>query len=114
MEAAKPLSIDHKGSGKKDPEIRSIHYRSQDVKPGGLFVAIAGHTADGHDYVDDAIERGAVAVISQKEIKGKTLNIRVADTRQALADIAACFFDLRLASSEPLTIGIRAKPSTTR
>jgi UDP-N-acetylmuramyl-tripeptide synthetase len=93
IEAAKPLSIDHKGSGKKDPEIRSIHYRSQDVKPGGLFVAIAGHAADGHDYIGDAIERGAVAVVSQKEIKAKTLNIRVADTRQALADIAACFFD---------------------
>jgi len=101
IKAAKPLSVDHKGSGKKDPEIRSIHYRSQDVQPGGLFVAIAGHAADGHDYIDDAIARGAVAVVSQKEIKGKALNIRVADTRQALADIAACFFDN---PSERLTV----------
>lgn len=93
IKAAKPLSVDHKGPGQKDPEIRSIHYRSQDVKPGGLFVAIAGHAADGHDYIGDAIERGAVAVVSQKETKGKALNIRVADTRQALADMAACFFD---------------------
>ena len=92
IKAVKPLSVDHKGSGKKDPQIRSIHYRSQQVKPGGLFVAIAGHAADGHDYIDDAIQRGAVAVVSQKEISGKTPNIRVADTRQALADIAACFF----------------------
>jgi UDP-N-acetylmuramoyl-L-alanyl-D-glutamate--2,6-diaminopimelate ligase len=92
IKAARPLSVDHKESGKKDPEIGSIHYRSQDVKPGGLFVAIAGHAADGHDYIDDAIESGAVAVVSQKKIKGKALNIRVADTRQALADIAACFF----------------------
>ncbi len=92
IKAAKPLSVDHKGSGQKDPEIRSIHYRSQDVKPGGLFVAIAGHAADGHDYIDDAIESGAVAVVSQRETKGKALNIRVVDTRQALADMAACFF----------------------
>jgi len=92
IKTAKPLSIDHKGSDKNDPEVRSIHYRSQDVQPGGLFVAIAGHAADGHDYIDDAIARGAVAVVSQKEIQGKTLNIRVADTRQALADIAAGFF----------------------
>ena len=101
IKAAKPLSIDYKGSDKNDPEVRSIHYRSQDVKPGGLFVAIAGHAADGHDYIDDAIARGAVAVVSQKEIQGKTLNIRVADTRQALADIAACFFDN---PSERLTV----------
>jgi UDP-N-acetylmuramoyl-L-alanyl-D-glutamate--2,6-diaminopimelate ligase/murE/murF fusion protein len=92
IKAANPLSVDYKESGNKDPEIRSIHYRSQDVKPGGLFVAIAGLAADGHDYIDDAIESGAVAVVSQKERKGKTLNIRVADTRQALADIATCFF----------------------
>jgi UDP-N-acetylmuramyl-tripeptide synthetase len=101
IKAAEPLSIDQKGSGNKDPEILSIHYRSQDVKPGGLFVAITGHAADGHDYIDDAIERGAVAVVSQKEIKGITPNIRVADTRQALADIAACFFNN---PSERLTV----------
>ena len=101
IKSAEPLSIDQKGSGNKDPEILSIHYRSQDVKPGGLFVAITGHAADGHDYIDDAIERGAVAVVSQKEIKGITPNIRVADTRQALADIAACFFNN---PSERLTV----------
>jgi UDP-N-acetylmuramoyl-L-alanyl-D-glutamate--2,6-diaminopimelate ligase len=92
IKAAKPLSVGHEKAGKKDPEIRSIHYRSQEVLPGGLFVAIAGHAADGHDYIDDAIARGAVAVVSQKECGVKTANIRVADTRRALADMAACFF----------------------
>jgi UDP-N-acetylmuramoyl-L-alanyl-D-glutamate--2,6-diaminopimelate ligase len=76
-----------------DPEIKSVHYRAQHVQSGGLFVAIAGHAADGHDYVNEALQRGAVAVVSQKEITGKTINIRVPDTRQVLADIAACFFD---------------------
>jgi UDP-N-acetylmuramoyl-L-alanyl-D-glutamate--2,6-diaminopimelate ligase len=93
IKAAKPLSVDSEITGKKDPQIRSIHYRSQDVMPGGLFVAIAGHAADGHDYIDDAIARGAVAVVSQKELAVETTNIRVADTRQALADMAACYFD---------------------
>jgi len=91
IKAARPLSVDHKGSG-EDPEIRSIHYRSQEVRPGGLFVAIAGHAADGHDYIDDAIKRGAVAIVSQKDTKNKTLSIRVADSRRALAGISACFF----------------------
>jgi UDP-N-acetylmuramoyl-L-alanyl-D-glutamate--2,6-diaminopimelate ligase len=102
MKAVKPLSADQRGIQKNmDPEIKSIHYRAQDVQSGGLFVAIAGHAADGHDYVDQALQRGAVAVLSQKEITGKTINIRVAGTRQALADIAACFFDY---PSQHLTI----------
>ena len=93
IKAAKPLAIDHKGIQKDmDPEIKSVHYRAQEVQSGGLFVAIAGHAADGHDYVDQALQRGAVAVVSQKEITGKTINLRVASTRKALADIAACFF----------------------
>jgi UDP-N-acetylmuramoyl-L-alanyl-D-glutamate--2,6-diaminopimelate ligase len=94
IKAVKSLAVDHKGIKKNmDPEIKSVHYRAQQVQNGGLFVAIAGHAADGHDYVNEALQRGAVAVVSQKEITGKTINIRVADTRQALADIAACFFD---------------------
>ena len=101
IEAAKPLSVNGKGSGTKDPEIRSIHYRAQDVQPGGLFVAIVGHAADGHDYIDDAIQRGAIAVVAQKAIKSTTLSIRVADTRRALADIAACFFGC---PSEQMTV----------
>jgi UDP-N-acetylmuramyl-tripeptide synthetase len=101
LKAARPLSVGHETAGKKDPEIRSIHYRSQEVMPGGLFVAIAGHAADGHDYIDDAIARGAVAIVSQKECSVKMPNIRVADTRRALADMAACFFDN---PSEPLTV----------
>ncbi|MEJ2102609.1 MAG: Mur ligase family protein, partial [Desulfobacterales bacterium] len=102
IKAVKPIAVGHKGIEKNmDPEIKSVHYRAQQVQNGGLFVAIAGHAADGHDYVNEALQRGAVAVLSQKEISGTTINIRVADTRQALADIAACFFDY---PSQRLTI----------
>ena len=102
IEAAKPLTIDD-GADKNetDPEIKSVHYRAQDVRPGGLFVAIAGHAADGHDFIDTAIKKGAVAVVSQRELKSKILNIQVADTRQALADIAADFYGR---PSERLTV----------
>jgi UDP-N-acetylmuramyl-tripeptide synthetase len=102
IEAAKLLSIDD-GADKNgtDPEIKSVHYRAQDVRPGGLFVAIAGHAADGHDFIDTAIKKGAVAVVSQRELKSKILNIQVADTRQALADIAADFYGR---PSERLTV----------
>ena len=88
IEAVKPLS----NKNKADPEITSVHYRAQDVQPGGLFVAITGHAADGHDFIDVAIRKGAAAVVSQRELNSKILNIEVADTRQALADIAARFY----------------------
>lgn len=41
---------------------------SRKVKPGQTFVAIKGHTVDGHDYINDAIEAGATEIITEKEI----------------------------------------------
>ena len=49
-----------------DSDIHSIHYRAQEVQPGGIFVAIEGQTADGHDFMHQALERGAAAIITQK------------------------------------------------
>lgn len=87
-----------------DPEIGSIHYRAQEVLPGGMFVALKGRKADGHDFVDQAFERGAAAVVVQKtdrlDLKataaGTTRDdaavVQVPDTRKALADLAARFY----------------------
>jgi MurE/MurF fusion protein len=75
-----------------DPEIGSIHYRAQDVQPGGLFVAIKGLTADGHDFIDEALTRGASAVVTQKSVKCESIVIEVENTRKALAAISARFF----------------------
>ncbi|MDM8539655.1 UDP-N-acetylmuramoyl-L-alanyl-D-glutamate--2,6-diaminopimelate ligase [Desulfococcaceae bacterium HSG9] len=81
------------GTPAHDPEILSLHYRAQDVKPGGLFVAISGLKADGHDYINIAIQKGALAVVVQKPIvKDDATIIRVADTRHALARLAARFY----------------------
>ena len=86
-------------------EIESIYYRAQEVEPGGMFVAIEGQTADGHDFMHQALENGAVAIVAQKEPPLPYLNqclaraaqrrpviVRVADTRQAMADLAARYF----------------------
>jgi MurE/MurF fusion protein len=75
-----------------DPEIGSIHYRAQDVRPGGLFVAVKGLSADGHDFIDEAIKRGASAVVVQKPVKCESIVIEVENTRKALAAVAAEFF----------------------
>jgi len=47
-------------------EVTSLHYNTRNVRPGGLFVAIEGFSTDGHRYIQDAVKRGAVAVVSQK------------------------------------------------
>ena len=88
-----------------DREISSIHYRAQEVLPSGMFVAIEGQTADGHDYIDQALENGAVAIVVRKKpgqpVKSGVVTgtedkypviIQVPDSRMALADLAACFY----------------------
>ncbi len=76
-----------------DPEIGSIHYRAQEVLPGGLFVAITGLLADGHDFVNEAVKRGASAVVVQKPVNCESIIIEVENTRKALAAISATFFN---------------------
>ena len=49
-----------------DREINSITYDSRKVKPGSLFVAISGMQEDGHSYIPEAIENGAVAQTTTK------------------------------------------------
>ncbi len=88
----------------KDPEIGSIHYRSQDVMPGGLFVAIPGNVVDGHDFIADALKKGAAAIISEKPIDFNTIAIKVKNSRKALAALAARFYGDP--SKELVVIGI--------
>jgi UDP-N-acetylmuramyl-tripeptide synthetase len=96
---------DEPGADLMDMDIASIHYRAQEVLPGGMFVALKGRTADGHDFMHQAFENGAAAVIAQKEPPQPYLNeslartapnqpvfIRVPDTRRAMADLAARYY----------------------
>jgi UDP-N-acetylmuramoyl-L-alanyl-D-glutamate--2,6-diaminopimelate ligase len=74
-------------------EISSIHYRAQEVTPGGLFVAIKGFKADGHEFISQAVERGASVIVSQRSVTTtKALNIIVEDSRKALAHLASRFY----------------------
>ena len=78
-----------------DPEITSICYRSQDAGPGAMFVAIRGAHADGHQYVRNAIDRGAAAVVVAADhhlSASDTAVARVEDTRKALAAVSSAFY----------------------
>jgi UDP-N-acetylmuramoyl-L-alanyl-D-glutamate--2,6-diaminopimelate ligase len=78
-----------------DVPITGISIDSRAVRPGHLFVAMKGGSADGHDYVSKAIENGAVAVVGERDV-GQLANlpyIRLENSRRALTWIAASFYD---------------------
>lgn len=80
-------------------EITAITADSRRVQPGALFVAYAGVSVDGHDFIDRAVTAGAVAVVGErewKEIRGITSfpsfpYVCVRDGRQALAYLCAAW-----------------------
>ena len=58
-----PLQTVH---GPRDVSIHGVTADSRNVEEGFLFVAIEGETTDGHLFVDDAVARGAVAIVSER------------------------------------------------
>jgi UDP-N-acetylmuramoyl-tripeptide--D-alanyl-D-alanine ligase len=83
-----------------DTVITRIHTDTRSIQAGDLFVALSGGQFDGNTFVQEAIAKGAVAVIAQRgfDVNG-VLGLEVADTRVALGKIAACWrqqYDLPL------------------
>jgi len=66
---------------------------SRQVQPGDVFVAWQGGTQDGHRFIDDAIENGAVAVVGTRSLSGLDVPyIQVANSQAALAWLSAARF----------------------
>ena len=80
-------------AGAAEVDVRAIAYDSRKVAPGSVFVAIEGFHRDGHEFIADATKRGAVAIIAQKKVRSKLPVAGVPDSRAALADLAAEFFE---------------------
>jgi UDP-N-acetylmuramoyl-L-alanyl-D-glutamate--2,6-diaminopimelate ligase len=79
--------------GPQDIDIAGIVYDSRQVTPGTLFVAIRGLHTDGHQHVPSAIEKGAAAVVVDREvIHGAVTTIQVPDSRKALALLATRWY----------------------
>ncbi|MEO0803651.1 MAG: UDP-N-acetylmuramoyl-tripeptide--D-alanyl-D-alanine ligase [Cyanobacteria bacterium J06642_2] len=65
---------------------RGISTDTRTIRPGELFVAIAGENFDGHDYIQAAFERGAVGAIAEREVNAPYL--KVPDTVAAYQTLA--------------------------
>ena len=77
----------------KNVEVTGISYNSKTTKPGDIFVCLTGEYTDGHEYAQNAIENGAVALLVEHKVDaGKTPQIIVSSTRHKIADIADRFY----------------------
>ena len=72
--------------------VSGVAYDSRQVESGAVFVAIRGAEADGNDYVDEAIVRGAVAVVSEDPRRAEIPWLQVESARSALALLASNYF----------------------
>lgn len=80
-------------TGLLDRRITSLCYDSREASPGSLFVAIRGKVVDGHGFIEQAIDRGAIAIVSEEPgLTQRVTHIQVPDSRDALARLAAAFY----------------------
>lgn len=75
-------------------EVKDIAYHAAKVKPGSCFIAVQGHSADGHDFISEAVRRGAIMVVSERpvEVPSTVTNVVVHDARDALARLSSAYF----------------------
>ena len=103
-------------AGSDNIEITELVNDSRKVVPGSVFVCISGAVSDGHQYVKDVAERGAAAVIVEKDVEvpeGLTV-IKVENTRYALALMSAAYFGYPAEKLKTIGItGTKGKTTTT-
>lgn len=89
------MDLDYKLiSGSLDQEVKGISFDSRQTKPGDLFICVSGLKQDGHDYAQQAVERGAVALLVERKV-GVTPGIavvQVPDSRLAMPAAASNFY----------------------
>lgn len=102
--------------GNIDIEIRKLVMDSRKVEAGDVFVCISGTVRDAHEFIPDVAEKGAAAVIVEKdvEVDSNITVVKVENTRYALACMSAAYFGYP--AEKLTTIGItgtKGKTTTT-
>jgi len=79
--------------GLVDREVTGVRYDSRRVTAGNLFVAVRGDVFDGHSFIEQAVDKGAIAVVGEQAALSKRATVIVVpDSREALAQLASTFF----------------------
>ena len=82
--AVAPLEV----AGEGDPEITRVTYDAGETGPGALHVCVPGMRSDGHDHADEAVARGAEALVVERRLAVAVPQLVVASSRQAMAAAA--------------------------
>jgi len=83
-------------NGSTNIDVKDIQLDSRKISEGSLFIAINGEKFDGHQFIDDAIESGATAIVCETmptSLKENLVYIQVSNSQEAAAYIAHNFFD---------------------
>jgi len=75
----------------KDPDIRFITHKLDETADGALFVCIRGAHADGHDFAQSALQKGAAAVVCERDL-GIAEQVIVPNSRAALSLLSCAFY----------------------
>lgn len=98
--------------GSTDTNISDIVFDSRKASNGCMFVCLRGSSFDGHKFINDAIEKGAIAILSEVELNIKNAIVIITpDTRKALAKISSNFF--KNPSSKIKTIAVTGTKGKT-
>jgi UDP-N-acetylmuramoyl-L-alanyl-D-glutamate--2,6-diaminopimelate ligase len=78
--------------GQAETAVHDLAYDARAVRPGSLFFCVPGMRADGHDFAQQAVANGAVALVVQRPLDVPVPQLVVADSRAAMAPVADEFF----------------------
>ena len=78
--------------GDLPPQVEAIVTDSRATKRGSLYVALRGARVDGHFFAQAAVENGAIAIVTERELAIAAPQVIVADTRVAVSRLAAAFY----------------------
>ncbi|MEP6955426.1 MAG: UDP-N-acetylmuramoyl-L-alanyl-D-glutamate--2,6-diaminopimelate ligase [Chthoniobacterales bacterium] len=111
LSAINPQSV----VGATDRPVDAIAYDSRRVAKNTLFVALRGEKSDGHQFVDQAVERGATAIVTERLMpQARATVVQVGNTREAIADLAAAFYDYPMRRLKMAGVtGTNGKTTTT-
>jgi len=82
-------------NGSTSVEVKDIQIDSRKIKPGSVFVAVKGGAADGHQFIEKAIENGAAVIVYEEEPATKKegkIYVEVENSGAAAADMANNFY----------------------
>ena len=82
-------------SGSTNVAVNNLHFDSRKVALNDMFFAIKGSLSDGHDYIPQAVNNGALVIVCQQmpsEVVNGVTFIQVSDSQKALAIVAANFY----------------------